>query len=248
MRLLAKIAYDGSAFSGFAIQPDSHIHTIEGKLSKVLQSVGIDSVLLYAGRTDKGVHASGQMISFESEIHWNLVRLKELLNQKLYPHIYCKCIWRVPNDFHPRYNALWREYRYVATKKMPNVLCARFVGFEDYGDMSRVRESLGYFIGEHNFRFFKKQGTLSKSDTRHIFRASCYTYRECLVVKVRGNGFLRAQVRLMLGTIFAFGRGEIAKADLLRQIDAKERVFWQPISPNGLYLSAVGYEIFSSKL
>lgn len=248
MRFLAKIAYDGSAFSGFAIQPDSHIHTIEGKLKEVLQSVGIDSALLYAGRTDKGVHASAQMISFESGINWDIKRLKNLLNQKLYPHIYCKNIWITPNDFHPRYNALWREYRYIATQNTPTVFHSRFVGFEDYGDISRVRESLGYFLGEHNFRFFKKQGSVSKSDVRHIFGIRSFLHKDFLIISIRGNGFLRSQVRLMLGAIFAYGRGEITKTHLLNQITGQKRTFWQPISPNGLYLSAVGYEIFGSKL
>lgn len=248
MRFLAKIAYDGSAFSGFAIQPDSHINTIEGKLNEVLQSVGIDSVILSAGRTDKGVHASAQMVSFESKLHWDLARLKGLLNQKLYPHIYCKDIWKVPNDFHPRFQALWRGYRYIATQKLPNVLYSRFVGFENYGDVLRVRESLKYFLGEHNFKFFKKQGTPNKSDIRHIFYINCFMYRDFFVITMRGNAFLRAQVRLMLGAAFAYGRGEITKTDLLMQLEGKKRVFWQPISPNGLYLSAVGYEILGSKL
>lgn len=246
MRVLARIAYDGSAFSGFAPQKECGITSVANRLKEVLGSVGIDSEILAAGRTDKGVHATAQMISFDVIRLWDLGYLRTLLNKKSYPHIFFVSLRYVSEEFHPRFCAVWRAYRYLVSLQSPNPFIARFVSYEQYGDFARVCEALELFRGRHNFMLFQKQGTPSKDYVREITQSYAYSYRKLLVIHLRANGFLRAQVRLMLGAAFSYGRGELSKQQLQDQIEAKHRSYTMPLSPNGLYLCGVGYPFLAA--
>ncbi|RDU54997.1 hypothetical protein CQA49_03975 [Helicobacter sp. MIT 00-7814] len=312
-KVLAIIAYDGSAFAGFAPQArnsarkDTSALGVSDKIALVLKSVGavcenIDSdkntqfasklesyddktstrcedlqnlgqsiknknLLLSAGRTDKGVHARNMPICFFLPQRRDLGRLREILNAKLYPHIFCKVLRFVAQDFHPRFLALSRTYCYIASKTAPNPFYARFVAWEDYGEFARVKEALGYFRGTHDFRLFCKGDLESKSSVREIFsiycketsgnlakRASSQSSQSSrlLIVRICAQGFLRAQVRLMLGAVFAYGRGEMSLESLRAQIDAKMPtskipaskipIYRVPVSPNGLYFENARYE------
>ncbi len=241
MRILAKIAYDGSAFSGFAPQKQRGIISVAGRLREILGSVGIDSEILAAGRTDKGVHATAQMISFDVVRCWDLGYLRDLLNKKSYPHIFFASLRYVSEAFHPRFCAVWRSYRYLVSLHTPKPFITRYVSYERYGDLVRVREALEMFKGRHNFALFKKQGTPSKDCVREVLQSYAYRYRDLLVIHLRSNGFLRSQVRLMLGAAFSYGRGELTRVQLQDQIDAKIQSYTMPLSPNGLYLCGVGY-------
>lgn len=241
MRILARLAYDGSAFSGFAPQKERGIISVAGRLREILGSVGIDSEILAAGRTDKGVHATAQMVSFDVVRLWDLGHLRTLLNKKGYPHIFFVSLRYVSEEFHPRFCALWRSYRYIVSLHAPKPFIARYVSYERYGELARVREALSLFRGRHNFALFKKQGTPSRDCVREILQSYVYRYDDFLVLHLRANGFLRAQVRLMLGAAFSYGRAELSKQQLQAQIDAKIQSYTMPLSPNGLYLCGVGY-------
>ena len=111
MRVRATIAYDGSQFFGFQIQPDKP--TVVSALQDVLQSVGIDSKVVGSGRTDRGVHATGQVIHFDLSPYWQrLSKLQSHLNSKL-EAIYIKDISKVESNFHAQYDAKQRVYRYI---------------------------------------------------------------------------------------------------------------------------------------
>ncbi|MGI0406656.1 hypothetical protein ACRE1U_05030 [Helicobacter himalayensis] len=303
-KVLAIIAYDGSAFAGFAPQArnfarkDMSAFGVSDKIALVLQSIGavcesVDSnknvesthksefcidtnatrlrfikskqpikgqiSLLSAGRTDKGVHSRNMPICFYLPQKRDLVRLREILNTKLYPHIFCKSLRFVTQDFHPRFLALSRTYCYIASKTAPNPFFARFVAWEDYGEIARVKEALGYFKGTHDFKFFCKGNLDGKSSVREIFKVHCkeisenlakragFQSNQLLIVRICAQGFLRAQVRLMLGAVFAYGRGEMSLESLRAQIDAKILtskipIYRVPVSPNGLYFENAKYK------
>ncbi len=242
-RLALKIAYNGAAFYGFAPQID--VQTITGRLTEVLLSLGIKASILAAGRTDKGVHATGQIIGFEVPDFWDLAHLKILLNQKLYPHIYIKQIWNVNKGFHPRFDALMREYRYIFTPKLRNIFLSDFISKERVGDVAKLSQALDLFIGEHNFKFFCKTGSDAKNNIRKIFNVRFYSYKifdePVFVVNFLGNGFLYSQIRLIMGAVLAYSRGEISLLNIQEQLEIKARNYAIPVSPNGLYLSKVFY-------
>lgn len=237
------IAYDGSAFCGFAKQKD--VESVEGKIERALLSLGIVSKILVAGRTDRGVHASHQVISFVTNISMHRAKLARYLPQRLAPHIVCKELREVPLDFHPRFWAFKRSYRYILAKEMDNPFLCRYVACQNYGSLRDLQAALNLFVGEHDFRYFSKQGSDPRNTRRTLYRARCYAHQichlPCVVVALEANGFLRAQVRLVVGAALAYSLGELSLSDLADQINAKRRIYCKPSAPEGLYLSRVFY-------
>ncbi|PAF46729.1 tRNA pseudouridine(38-40) synthase TruA [Helicobacter sp. 12S02232-10] len=244
-RLVAKIAYDGSEFNGFARQRTHGIMSVSERIEIALKSMGIEDEIIGAGRTDKGVHSSGQIISFCVPVNREVEKIKTLLNQKLYPHILVKSIRETHNSFHPRFDAKKRGYRYIFSNDFKNPFISKYVSKEIYGDRDRIKEGLKVFLGRHNFAYFKKQGSDTKNDVREIFIARFYRHTilsiSYNVIYLEAEGFLRAQVRLMIGAVLAYSRGEITFQDLNLQLKCKKRVFTHPVSPNGLYLAKIIY-------
>ncbi|WP_334097167.1 tRNA pseudouridine(38-40) synthase TruA [Helicobacter typhlonius] len=240
-RFKAVIAYDGSAFSGFALQ--KHRRSVLGELIESFARVGIGGEILGASRTDKGVHATAQVISFQNKhIHrYDTHFLRSLLNAKLYPHIMVRSLCEVDSHFHPRFDAKWRAYRFLLSPTRPSPFASAYINYEKIGDMVRFHQALRLFKGTHNFVFFKKNGSYTKDDVRHIFDVRHYQRGGIDVVYMRGNGFLRSQVRLMVGTALSVSRGELSIENLQEQLLGKKRHYHYPISPQGLYLCGIGY-------
>ncbi|PAF41818.1 tRNA pseudouridine(38-40) synthase TruA [Helicobacter sp. 11S03491-1] len=244
-KLVAKIAYDGSAFSGFARQRNKHISSVCERIEFALRSMGINDEILGAGRTDKGVHASGQIISFCVNGAMEIDKIKFLLNHKLYPHIFIKNLKQVDFSFHPRFDAKRRGYRYIFDNKFHNPFISKYISNENYGDKERMQKALNLFLGKHCFCYFKKQGSPTKSDIREIFVARFYEHKifsqKYNVIYIEADGFLRAQVRLMIACVLAYCRGEITQEDIILQLNGKKQCINLPVSPNGLYLVRVIY-------
>lgn len=237
----AVIAYDGSAFCGFALQ--KHKRSVLGALQDGFKRVGIEGEILGASRTDKGVHATRQVISFKNAyLHtYDTHALLALLNTKLYPHIALRSIQCVDWGFHPRFSAKWRAYRFLLSSSSPNPFLARYVSYAKIGDKARFASALGMFKGEHNFLLFKKNGSYTQHNRREIFNIAYYSHSGLDIVYVRGNGFLRSQVRLMVGAALSVSRGEMSMQALGEQLLAKKRHYYYPIAPQGLYLCGIGY-------
>lgn len=238
-RYKAVISYDGSAFYGFALQ--KHKPSVLGALQDGFSRVGIRGEILGASRTDKGVHSTGQVISFESYHFKDIKHLQNLLNAKLYPHIAVRRLERVSEDFHPRFHALWRAYRFLLSSHAPSPFQSAYMSYEKIGDRALFQSALSMFQGRHNFALFKKNGSFTRDSIRDIFRIFSYQHKDLDVVYIKGNGFLRSQVRLMVGAALSVSRGELSLESLQEQIQAKKRHYNFPISPNGLYLCGVGY-------
>ena len=253
MYVAAKIAYDGSRFFGFARQ--ANVLSVTQAIENSLKSVGIFSQILAAGRTDKGVHATGQIISFEMPDFWDLEKLKNELNLKLYPSIFVKRIWLVKKDFHPRFSAKMREYRYLFNHFSSSVWLNPYISREKLGkglkvdvhslNLTLLNDILSIFEGEHNFYFFCKSNADTKNYTRTIYKIRLYPYcflnEKCLVATFLANGFLYSQIRLIMGAVLACFRGEIELEDLKKQLQCEKKFFWVPASPNGLYLTKIFY-------
>lgn len=241
----AKISYDGSYFNGFARQRHENIISVSERIELALKSMGIDDEIIGAGRTDKGVHSTGQIISFFVPSFWSLDRLKNLLNQKLYPHILIKNLNEVSSSFHPRFDAKKRAYRYIFTKDFMNPFLSNYISKLDFGDNSLIQQALKEFVGIHCFSYFKKQGSQTKNDIREIMSIKYYEYKilshECGVICFVGNGFLRSQIRMILGMVFAYSRGEVSIEDIKMQLECKKHIWTYPVSPNGLYLTKIQY-------
>ncbi|WP_050346372.1 tRNA pseudouridine(38-40) synthase TruA [Campylobacter gracilis] len=225
-------SYDGSKFSGSQSQP--HGRGVEDVLRTALGRVGIFAPLISSSRTDKGVHALRQVSCVECTVHWELPRLKELINRHCAPYIFVQHISPVPRDFHPRYDAVARSYRYVLNHERPSPFLSDFCVFYPRVDLAALNAALANFIGEHDFREFMKSGSDIKSPVRKLYVARAYSFRNLTLINFKANGFLRAQVRLMVANA-------LKSVQSGRKISFSRALSRIPFPPNGLYLSSVSY-------
>ena len=232
VKLKLVYSYDGSKFSGSQSQP--HGCGVEDVLRAALGRMGIFAPLISSSRTDKGVHALRQVSCVECAVHWELPRLKELINRHCAPYIFVQHISPVPRDFHPRYDAVARCYRYVLNHGRPSPFLSDFCVFYPRVDLAALNAALTNFIGEHDFSEFMKSGSDIKSPVRELYVARAYSFRNLTLINFKANGFLRAQVRLMV-------------ANALKSVQSGCKISFSralsriPFPPNGLYLSGVSY-------
>lgn len=232
VKLKLVYSYDGSKFSGSQSQP--HGRGVEDVLRAALGRVGIFAPLISSSRTDKGVHALRQVSCVECTVHWELPRLKELINRHCAPYIFVRHISPVPRDFHPRYDAVARCYRYVLNHGRPSPFLSDFCVFYPRVDLAALNAALANFVGEHDFSEFMKSGSDIKSPVRELYIARAYSFRNLTLINFKANGFLRAQVRLMVANA-------LKSVQSGRKISFSRALSRIPFPPNGLYLSGVSY-------
>ncbi len=242
MRVLAIIEYDGSKFFGSQIQASTK-ETVMGRLEEALRSMGIMKSPLASGRTDAGVHALYQPITIDIPPYWEneYSKLKTHLNRKLFPYIKIKKITPVSDDFHPRFHAKRRVYRYALKPSEYDPFLSDYITFVKTLDAPRVQNAIKLFEGEHDFSLFKKNGSDEKSSVRIIYKTAFYRYRDFYIFRFEANGFLRSQIRLMMGALLDISDAKITVRQLKEQIDGVCRHTARIAPPNGLYLSKVIY-------
>ncbi|PIE74276.1 MAG: tRNA pseudouridine(38-40) synthase TruA [Deltaproteobacteria bacterium] len=237
--VVGRIAYDGSLFHGFARQKHTN-RTIETRLMQALKAVGIGEKILYAGRTDAKVHAFGQVVAFRAQDFWQMHELKSHLNRLLKNEVFFKSLRRTSDDFHPRFCASSRMYRYLIFTSTPTPFLNNYALFAN-PDLTRLNEALALFHGEIDLEFFHKTGSNQTNTIRQFFRSFAYKHKDFIVICIEASGFLRASVRLIVSACLAYARSEIKIEQVLAQIKAQKRIITNPVSPNGLYLSRVRY-------
>lgn len=241
MRIKATISYDGKNYSGFQVQKDEK--TVASAITEALSSLNIETRVLAAGRTDKGVHAIGQVISFEIPDYWqDLEKLKREINLKLidirFLNICC-----VEDDFNPMYGAKRRTYRYLIRGSLKNELFYKdYCLIKEELDLPKIKEALSFFIGKHDFSFFKKIGSEDYTTIREIYNAKAIKRGEFVVIFLSANGFLRSQVRMIVSIILKYSDNLIKKEDILGQLNLKHKVSTSLAPANGLYLSKITYK------
>ncbi len=242
MKIKAIIEYDGSKFNGFQIQKHTS-NTIVESLQNTLLSLGINSKIIGSGRTDKGVHASYQVISFKIPFYWQKKSLNELkirLNQKL-EYIRIKYLKIVDNSFHPQYDAKKRVYKYIIKTKEKRVFEEDFVSFYKINNLEKFKLAIKIFEGKHSFKYFKKKGSITNSDIREIYKIKVINKNNYIIVYFIANGYLRSQIRLMIASALEVEKGNISIKELKEQLNLKKRYITKLSCPKGLYLARVFY-------
>lgn len=241
MRVKITLSYDGSRFYGFQIQ-NSGVQTVANRLELIFASMGITSRFEASGRTDRGVHATGQVVSLDLPPFWeNLSRFQEAFNRKALPHIYAGRVERVRDDFHARYDARKRAYRYLLSPGTPTVFHTPYILYTPPFDARAIASAIRLFEGEHDFVHFAKTGSDVTHYVRTIYRTRFYRHGEYYVMHFEANGFLRAQIRLMVAFMLKIGYGELGEVDLLKQLRGESLLLRTPAAPNGLYLTRIWY-------
>jgi len=240
MNVKLTISYDGSKYYGSQIQPDKN--TVHGKISLALSSLGIETKISFSGRTDKNVHASMQVLSFVLPSYWtNLKKLKEILITYLPSSIKIKSLIKVSNDFHARFSAKKRSYRYIISKKELTAFNSSYMSYYSNINSDLINEAAKEFIGIHNFELFHKKGSEPLSTIREIFDIKFYSYKDIWVFKFTANSYLRSQIRMIVYALLEISNKNISINDLKLQIDNKKQISKKLASANGLYLSHIYY-------
>ena len=240
MRVKASIAYDGSYFKGFQKQKSTK-QTITFEIESALRSVGINDNIRGSGRTDAGVHATGQVIDFEVPEFWrDLNKLKTVLNRKL-KHISFKHLCFVDDDFHSRFWAKKRVYRYVFKTSQPSVFEQNYISYFPKFNKEQLQLALKTFEGEHDFSNFIKTGSITHTNIRKIYRVYYRYYRGYYLIYFEANGFLRSQVRMMVAFAMQVAMGEKSLLELREQLTLQKKHSTKLAPAQGLYLARIIY-------
>ncbi|WP_155287448.1 tRNA pseudouridine(38-40) synthase TruA [Lacticaseibacillus zhaodongensis] len=239
------LAYDGTNFAGYQVQPEQR--TVQGVLEKALskmakQKVHVDG----SGRTDSGVHALGQVITFDFPGNIPEANMLMGLNSMMPLDIIIKKVEYAPVDLHARFSARGKRYMYrVALGKYTDPFKRLYTGHYPYKvDPERIKIALQDIVGTHDFTSFAASGGVIKDKVRTIYEATC-RYDEAnneLIMEFYGNGFLYNMVRILVATALEIGNGRRDLHDFKRLIEVRDRQQARGTAPaSGLYLKEVFY-------
>ena len=242
---LAIVEYDGTGFNGFQVQPEG-TRTVQEELTRAISTVlGQEIVLQYAGRTDAGVHARGQVINFKTGLELDLYRFKWSANGVLPEDIGIKTIKKIPLSFNSRRDAKSREYRYyVAGSNYQSVFLKKYSILVTRGlDMRLMKKAARIFVGKRDFASFASPGLSDVCTIRRIYSFTVTRDDDGIITfKVVANSFLYNMVRIMVGTILEIGKGEKNLEDIKQAIAGGGVSFASSVAPaRGLFLTRVEY-------
>ncbi|MDQ1467772.1 MAG: tRNA pseudouridine38-40 synthase [Actinomycetota bacterium] len=241
------VAYDGTGFRGFAAQPSQpRVRTVGGSLSAAIEKVLRHSVeLVCAGRTDSGVHAWGQVVSFDAEPGLDPWRLQSALNSMLGPEIVVRSADLVEPGFDARRSATARSYVYtIVNRSAPDPFLARYAWWvAEPLDLTLLRLAADVFVGEHDFASFCRKGPEGSSTVRRVLASRWRDEGEgVLRFEIRASSFCWQMVRAIVGTLVEVGNGKRRPGDLMAVLRAADRVgAGQLAPPHGLCLWDVEY-------
>ena len=207
MRYRATVEYDGTDFAGFQLQPNAR--TVQGELEAALTRLerGERVVVDGAGRTDTGVHATGQVIGFTYRGALTEEALRQAVNALLPPDVAIRDVRRAPARFHPRYAARYREYRYTVWNGPRSPLRERqALGMRSPLNIAAMASAASVFEGRHDFSTF---GGTDRSPVRTVHSVRVRRDGRLVTIDVRADSFLRGQVRRMVAALLEVGLGTL---------------------------------------
>jgi len=244
------IAYDGAAFHGWQYQPG--IPTIQGAINETARKITQEKIVVYgASRTDAGVHALGQVAHFKTHSPLSSLEFQRALNALLPPAIRIVAAEEMGQDFHARWYAQGKTYRYRIYRErvLPPFEHGRALHYPWPLDEARMAEAARLFEGEHDFSSFAASSGSEDDDrdrnmTRVILASEIVrdASGEEIAYVVRGRSFLRYMVRKIVGTLIEVGKGRLAPQDIPKLFELRDRSRSGPtMPPEGLYLVSLEY-------
>jgi tRNA pseudouridine38-40 synthase len=246
MRNIAvQLEYDGTNLVGSQVQNNGR--TVQGELETAwLRFTGEQVRWTFAGRTDAGVHAWGQVANVRTATGHNVLTIQRALNALLPSDVAVRRAWEVPSNFHARFSAVRRAYRYLLLlEPYRSPLWRQRAWLQPEAlDVQAMVTALQALLGEHDFAAFGS--TPEGATVRECFVAECRTFEQdnlCfLAIDLEANGFLRHMVRAIVGTLVLIGQRRYAVDDMARILHSGERAQAGPTAPpHGLYLMSVTY-------
>lgn len=242
MRYLVKVSYDGSNYHGFERQPD--YRTIQEELENAVSYINDKKTVITAsGRTDKGVHATSQFFHVDIDKDISEYKLKCAINSLIPDDIYVIDTKVVSDDFHARYMVKEKTYIYKLNMGEYNPIEKDYVyQFNKKLNLDKIEEAMKYFIGEHDFKAFTPNKDIRNSYTRTIYEFSVENKNDILEFKIRGTGFIKYQIRNMIGLLIQIGLEKKEPTCVMEILDSKNRSNgFRTAHACGLYLIDVKY-------
>lgn len=240
------IAYDGSNYHGFQEQRGTGLLTVQEVLESCLRKkAGREIKVVGAARTDTGVHAQGQVVNFDLG-GWNIpvARIPLALNSILPDDVVVREAGEAPPEFHARFSALAKTYRYtIYNTRIPSPFWRLYSHFEPRPlNLEAMILAAKYLRGRYDFTSFQAAGASTKTTVRTIFEVGVCRLGELVYLSFRGDGFLYQMVRIMVGTLIEVGLGKRSPEEIKEILEAKRRTKAGPTAPaRGLCLVNVEY-------
>jgi len=238
--------YDGVSFCGWQAQGQGE-RTVQGELEAVLLKIFKKTIKVIAsGRTDSGVHAQGQVISFKAETRMKPLEIKRALNSLLPPDIAVHEVREVKDDFHAQYSVKEKTYRYtILNRTSRSVFLRDRVYFYPYPlNLAAMRKASKFLVGKHDFKSFQAHDPLraERQTVRTIRKIVIKKEDDTIYIDITADGFLYKMVRNIVGTLVSMGAGHLSIQEMPKILKAKNRKFAKETAPaEGLCLMAVKY-------
>lgn len=243
MRYMITFSYDGSNFNGY--QKQDGCRTVEECIENALYDINdhSETKIVSSGRTDKGVHAKGQTAHFDLNVNITEYKLKSAINSLVPDDIHVIKVEKVNDDFHARYNVKEKTYKYYLNIGEYNPMERNYVyQYNRDLEIDKMKDAIKFFIGIHDFKNFVSSECKKNSYVREIYSADIEVKNNIIIFKFTGNGFMKYQVRNMVGTLLKVGKGKLDSnsiKDIIDNPNRKKDVL--TIKPEGLYLEEVKY-------
>ncbi|MEO6339053.1 MAG: tRNA pseudouridine(38-40) synthase TruA [Caulobacteraceae bacterium] len=239
------LEYDGGPYRGFQAQGD--LPSVQGTLEAAILAFSSEAARVHvAGRTDTGVHATGQVVHFEVEREWRTDVIRDALNAYLRARsiVVIEAV-AAPADFHARFSAIGRRYLYrILDRRTPPALeAARVWWVKTPLDGDAMASAAKALIGTHDFTTFRHVDCQANGPVKSLNEAEVVREGRELRLMFSARSFVHRQVRSMVGSLAAVGSGRWTEAQFIAALEARDRQRCAPVAPaHGLYLTGVRYE------
>lgn len=224
-RILIKVAYDGTNYSGWQLQ-NGH-DTIESELLKAIGAITgeTDLAIIGASRTDAGVHSLGNMAVFDTKSSIPAEKFARAINTRLPADIRVQSSSEVALDFHPRKQNSIKTYEYRILNRSIELPTERLYSYFYYGSLNldAMREAAALLVGEHDFASFCSSGSQARDTIRRLYSCEVLKEGDTVIVRVSGNGFLYNMVRIIAGTLLTVGIGQMTPSDVSALLLSRNR-------------------------
>lgn len=243
MRYLITFSYDGTNFNGY--QKQQGYRTVQEEIERALKFINDDqsTKIVSSGRTDKGVHALCQKAHCDIDVQITPYKLKRALNSNLEHDVHIISAELVDDEFHARYMVKEKEYRYYLNMGEFDPIKRNHV--YQYGkklDILKMKDGIKKFIGTHNFKSFTPAKDIRNNYVRTIYNAEIQVEGDLVIFIFRGDGFIKYQIRNMVGYLIRVGEGKKKSEDIPAILESKDRRCASITAhAEGLYLTDVKY-------
>ncbi len=245
-RFALGVEYNGSLFNGYQMQSEG-TRTVQAELENALSIVANEPVrVTCAGRTDAGVHATGQVVHFDSSVQRPLKAWMLGGNTNLPRDISINWVRNVSDDFSARFSAISRSYRYILCNRRarPALFQQNVAWLYEQLDEKAMDDAAQLLIGEHDFSAFRSSGCQAKHAVREMQSISVQREGDYVILDVKANAFLYHMVRNIMGTLLVIGRSEKPVTWVTDILQGRDRKLAGVTAPsNGLYLVNVEYPV-----